>query len=316
MSKPFVHVLIPYHNAAPYIEKTLDSVTAQDYPHVRVFLYNDGSSDDTERRIQDYKEKRDNPEFHFSGQTENGGVVHARNRLVEASRRVDPDAYFLWLDADDYFTDNRFLSRVAERMDRTGADICLFNLDVSYEHPDLVANAAGLLKDREKSQAILDTLQTYPDATASLSDYPEIGTFTSLNCTKVYGPSVVWPHTDAAGPFADFVYMAAFFSARKITGFEGDYKPYMYFRRSQSLTGKRTPATFAKVLERLQEFKSNLNTDNPLQTQVAEQFIHNKIGQYRLVLESLIESGSNPELTPEVLDRYNRDALLFKPASL
>ena len=47
MSKPYVSVLMPAHNAAATLPETLDSLRAQSMPDFEIVAVNDGSSDNT-----------------------------------------------------------------------------------------------------------------------------------------------------------------------------------------------------------------------------------------------------------------------------
>lgn len=87
-----ISVLIPCHNAAPYISALLDSVLEQDYPRVEVVVVDDGSTDgsvDVLRRYQQYGVK----------------VITQANRGAAAARNVAFAASVgdrvLYLDADD-----------------------------------------------------------------------------------------------------------------------------------------------------------------------------------------------------------------------
>jgi len=309
MSNPDVHILVPAYNVANYVETALDSIKEQTYPSISVFVYDDGSKDETVSLVSAYAAANTN--IHLINNAANNGIAYARKQLIDASNEKNPDACFLWLDADDYFTDTKFVANFVSQMEKTKADVCLFNFDIRYEHPDLLANAVGLLKDKANSEDILDYIHNSNDQVVSLESYPQVGTFTSLGWTKGYSGRVKtnWPNASTVGIFEDFVYMSALFNADRITGFHPDYKPLSYLRRANSLTGNRTPQTFIDITNRLQEFKNNVDLNNPSIANASSQFLTNKVNQYRLLLESIIQDKSNPTITQDVLTRYNLDTL-------
>ena len=90
-SDPLVSVVIPAYNAGPYIAETLESVLRQTYLHREIIVVDDGSTDDTERRVEAYLRH-----IHYLRQ-DNGGEGKARN----AGLRVSTGDYVAFLDADD-----------------------------------------------------------------------------------------------------------------------------------------------------------------------------------------------------------------------
>ncbi|MDR2365747.1 MAG: glycosyltransferase family 2 protein [Zoogloeaceae bacterium] len=50
--QPFVTVIISCYNHAPYIEKAVESVLAQDHSRMELLVIDDGSSDDSVARIR------------------------------------------------------------------------------------------------------------------------------------------------------------------------------------------------------------------------------------------------------------------------
>ena len=91
-------VVIPVYNASEFLKETLDSVKAQTYTNYEVLVTNDGSNDDTEKILKNYK--RVNPKFPLSFITqENSGVSSARNNAI---LRAKGD-FIAFLDQDDWW---------------------------------------------------------------------------------------------------------------------------------------------------------------------------------------------------------------------
>ena len=91
-----VEVVIPAFNAAPYIERALASVYAQQLRPKRVIVVDDGSLDDTEERVKSFAATHPDLPMLCIRQT-NAGVSAARNRALQ---EVDAD-FVAFLDADD-----------------------------------------------------------------------------------------------------------------------------------------------------------------------------------------------------------------------
>lgn len=90
---PLVSVLTAAYNAENFIQETIDSVRAQDYPAWEHVIVDDGSTDETKARIGFY---RSDPRVRLLEQA-NGGEAAALNRAAAAAR----GDYLLVLSADD-----------------------------------------------------------------------------------------------------------------------------------------------------------------------------------------------------------------------
>lgn len=54
---PVVSIVIPVYNGMNYLREAIDSVLEQDYPHIELIVLDDGSTDDTRRILEKYKDK-------------------------------------------------------------------------------------------------------------------------------------------------------------------------------------------------------------------------------------------------------------------
>lgn len=88
---PLVSILIPCHNAAPWLGATLESALAQTWPHREIIVVDDGSTDATRSIVQQLE-----PAVRLISQ-DNAGAAVARNRGLEVAR----GEYVAFLDADD-----------------------------------------------------------------------------------------------------------------------------------------------------------------------------------------------------------------------
>lgn len=109
-----VSIIIPVYNSVKTIERTLDSVIAQDYPEKEIIVVDDGSSDDTKLILRKYNNK-----IQYIYQ-ENSGVSFARNTGLVNSN----GAYIQFLDADDFLAQGKISKQVKALIE--------YNADVAY----------------------------------------------------------------------------------------------------------------------------------------------------------------------------------------
>lgn len=103
--QPFVSIIIDTYNYGRFVEQAIDSVLAQDFPTERreILVVDDGSTDDTRRRMKKYGERIRYLRKPNGGQASafNYGFAHARGELIAL------------LDADDAWEPGK-LRRVCE----------------------------------------------------------------------------------------------------------------------------------------------------------------------------------------------------------
>ncbi len=90
-----ISIIIPMHNAEPYIEKLLDSIRIQTYKNLEIIVVNDGSQDNSLSLVE--KKQQEDPRIKIITQV-NSGVSKARNVGIENAS----GKYLSFLDADDY----------------------------------------------------------------------------------------------------------------------------------------------------------------------------------------------------------------------
>ena len=95
MSEPVFSIIIPVYNAAPFLERCLNSWEKQSFKDFEVILIDDGSTDESAEICWQFVNRYD----HFSYYKKpNGGVSSARNMGLERAQ----GKYLGFCDADDY----------------------------------------------------------------------------------------------------------------------------------------------------------------------------------------------------------------------
>ena len=184
---------------------------------------------------------------------------------------------------------------------------------IEYEDLSQINNAAGLIRDRENSQEILEKIYKSPKGAVSPLEV-DIMRLTSLGWTKCYAPSVKLPESENC-PFEDFVSMAALICANVITVINPEILPIQYLRRSTSICGQRTPENFTiHIPMQMKRFfeavlESTLDDDHQMEKlQMAVQFTVHKFEQYTNTLQHIVESKTHADIQEPILMAYKEAA--------
>ena len=99
-----VSILIPCHNAAPWLAQTLESALAQTWPHTEIILIDDGSTDDSREIARSFEARS----VRVLTQPKRGASA-ARNAGMREAR----GGFIQFLDADDLLTPDKIDGQVA-----------------------------------------------------------------------------------------------------------------------------------------------------------------------------------------------------------
>lgn len=139
-----ITVLITFYNSEKYVSDSLGSVFSQktDFPF-KVIVGDDGSTDGTIDRVKEWEEKYPSQISHLvqerePGKKYMGGSRASKNRL--ALLKMVDTPYFIFLDGDDFWTDENKLQSefdILENPSNSDCEICAHQVDVFYEeNPD------------------------------------------------------------------------------------------------------------------------------------------------------------------------------------
>lgn len=122
---PFFSIIIPVYKVEKYLHECVDSILNQDFTDLEVILVDDGSPDSCPLICDAYAQA--DPRVKVIHR-ENGGLSAARNSGLDQAK----GEYVLFLDSDDYYLSDSFLSAAHSRVVETEADI-LFHRRRRYE---------------------------------------------------------------------------------------------------------------------------------------------------------------------------------------
>ncbi|MBN2570753.1 MAG: glycosyltransferase family 2 protein, partial [Ignavibacteriales bacterium] len=98
LEKPFISVLIPARNEEENITDLLNDLLEQDYENIEIIIFNDESTDNTERIVKDYMKKDTRIKLINSDGLPGGWV--GKNYACNSLAKNANGGYFLFLDAD------------------------------------------------------------------------------------------------------------------------------------------------------------------------------------------------------------------------
>lgn len=114
MSTPVLSVYVPVYNVEKHLEQCLESILGQTFSDFELYIYNDGSTDNSFAICQKFAE-RDSRIILQTG--ENGNYVHVMNKFIETAR----GQYIGFVDSDDYL-DKDYFRKIMEALLNTDAD--------------------------------------------------------------------------------------------------------------------------------------------------------------------------------------------------
>lgn len=112
---PLVTVLVPAHNAAPYLRRCLDSILTQEFGDFELLVIDDGSTDGTAAVLA----AEDDPRLRVITQ-DNTGLVGALNRGLDEARGV----FVARMDADDLMPPGRLTAQLRAMTDDPRLAVC------------------------------------------------------------------------------------------------------------------------------------------------------------------------------------------------
>ncbi len=110
-----ISVIVPAYNSEKFLPETLDNLLGQTLKEIQIIIVNDGSTDSTQKIIDEYAEKHSNITPIYQ---KNAGVSAARNTGIEHA----VGKYTAFLDSDDLYSENA-LEEMYNTLEETSADL-------------------------------------------------------------------------------------------------------------------------------------------------------------------------------------------------
>ena len=90
-----ISIIVPIYNTRRYIDKCVESIVNQTYKNIEIILVDDGSTDGSDKKCDEWKEKDKRIKVIHK---ENEGASSARNVGIENAK----GKYIAFIDSDDY----------------------------------------------------------------------------------------------------------------------------------------------------------------------------------------------------------------------
>lgn len=117
MQEEVIAVVVPLYNVEKYIGRCIESIIAQTYTNIRIFLVDDGSTDSSGEICRHYASKDTRIAYFYR---EHSGVSEARNFVMGKVK----EKYISFVDADDYIS-KYYIEYLYENLIKGNADISI-----------------------------------------------------------------------------------------------------------------------------------------------------------------------------------------------
>lgn len=118
-----VSLIVPIYNTQKYLKKCINSLINQTLKDIEIILINDGSTDNSEKIIKEFKDKR----IKYISK-ENEGIGKTRNLGIEKST----GEYLAFVDSDDYLNEH-FCEYMYEKATKDNCDLVICDFFESRE---------------------------------------------------------------------------------------------------------------------------------------------------------------------------------------
>jgi glycosyltransferase involved in cell wall biosynthesis len=154
--QPLVSILTPCYNGEKYIKRYAEALLKQTYSRCQLIFMNDGSKDDSERLIMNYRQKFVQKGFEFEYHYhENVGLG---TTIAEGIKYVKGD-YVVWPDVDDVLPPNSIEKKVNFLEANTQYGVVRTNFITALDEPEnIIKNDSTSGYDCYKEELFMDYL--------------------------------------------------------------------------------------------------------------------------------------------------------------
>ena len=117
-----VSIIVPIYNSEKYLSKCIDSLLNQTEKNIEVLLINDGSTDNSEKLIKKYKDKRIT---YISKRNE--GIGKTRNLGIDKAK----GEYLMFIDSDDYIKET-CVEKMLKKAEKNNCDLVVSDFLKDY----------------------------------------------------------------------------------------------------------------------------------------------------------------------------------------
>ncbi len=144
-----VSIIVPVYNVEEYLRKCLDSLVNQTYQNIEIIIVNDGTKDNSQSIIDEYKKKFS--KLINSYMKENGGLASARNYGIDKAT----GEYIMFVDSDDYI-DTNMVEKLVRTASKKYSDIVVSNFYRVEDDKTIEVKTFGIISDNVYKNYILN----------------------------------------------------------------------------------------------------------------------------------------------------------------
>lgn len=120
--QPLISVIVTVYNGEKYIAEALKSIFNQDYPNLEVIVIDDGSTDATKERVQQFSDRMS---YFYQ---KNAGIAAAKNLGIEKSH----GDFFAFLDCDDLWVPEKTTLQLRQLTENQAYDMVFGHVSQFY----------------------------------------------------------------------------------------------------------------------------------------------------------------------------------------
>lgn len=235
-----VTIIVPVYNTEKELQNTLDSLINQTYSDIEILIINDGSTDNSEKIILEYKQKTEKIVYI---KKENTGIADTRNLGITNAT----GDYILFVDSDDYIS-KVLVENLSKYMEQN-VDLIKFKLQRVDEEENILEKVDGAIFDKINGQEAFNKLY----CTDVLLDSP---------CVYLYKRDYLLKNNFKfkVGTYHEDFGLIPLIVVKADSVVSIDYYGYYYVQRNDSITRNEN---YEKTLKRMRD--SLIQYDNMLQ---------------------------------------------------
>lgn len=154
-----ISVIIPVYNVEKYINRCIESVRNQTYKNLEIILVDDGSTDQSGKICEHYREEDDRIVVIHK---ENGGLSSARNAGIEHIN----GRFFMCVDSDD-FIEKEMIEILYHNLKMYHADLSVCNYCYFFENGTKKLHGTGNIKGLFSQKKAIELIGLGKDFTGS-----------------------------------------------------------------------------------------------------------------------------------------------------
>ncbi len=187
---PLISIIIPVYNVEQYFDYCIQSVLSQDYTNLEIILIDDGSTDSSGQKCDEYAKQDQRIKVIHQ---KNGGLSSARNTGLKEMT----GEYFSFIDSDDYVRID-YISRMYRLIDEDKSDmvVCSYKKVIRNEDYSVISEGDSVYAVYDQEEIKMEMVsrkipmyahgKLYKKEFAEYMDFPEGRLFEDiLTCWNV-----------------------------------------------------------------------------------------------------------------------------------